>query len=538
VSTCGAPWRSCVTVARAESFSLPLAGAVLLLALAACDRANFSSPPAHSAVVRVATPAHVVRLDPRLGWSYYPAQAGRYVFEGLTRTAEDGSLVPSLARSWTAFPGGRRFLFHLRTGVTFHDGTPFTAHDVVRAWEAALAEPPDSLTHAWMLDPLAGAAAFARGEQEHVSGVTVPNDSTLGVELTDPLAFFPVVLSHPQAAIPAVASTPTRPIGTGPWRFVSLDSSEIRFAANDGYWDGRPALDSLLYRYVPDSLTVRAFEAGWVDVAAELSNETRIEWSTRPDIGFVESEAVAATRLVINMREPAFQDVRVRRGLNHAINAARLAQATAAASAVRAAGAIPPSLAGSDPQREPYAFKPGLARRLIAEGGYPPDRPLRLWVPSPGLSDFPPQSGSLLRDYLEAVGFRVELTVQTEGIDTALSSRAADLELTVWVGDYPDGDAFLYPLYHSQVAGSAGNDGAYGNPEVDHMIDASRRELDPARRAQLLRAADRLVFDDAPIVFLWFTRTATAYSLRLAGWGRDPQMSRLFHLRLASTVTR
>jgi ABC-type oligopeptide transport system substrate-binding subunit len=116
-----------------------------------------------------------------------------------------------------------------------------------------------------------------------------------------------------------------------------------------------------------------------------------------------------------------------------------------------------------------------------------------------------------------------------------MAERRTDAILSVWVGDYPDGDAFLYPLYHSKAAGNAGNEGFYENPALDRLIDASRREPDPTRRVALLRAADSLVFEDAPVVFLWFTRTTTAYSLRLDGWGPDPQISRFLRLHLAGT---
>jgi len=538
VSTSVAPSRNCGPATGADRRPMAwrlFAGPVLacLAVVAACSAGKFDRPARDSRTIRVATPGRVLALAPELTWSYYPAQAASYVFEGLTRVEEDGTLVPALGRSWSAAPDGRHYRFFLRTGVRFHDGAPFTAHDVVRAWSTLLAISPDSLTHPWMLDGVDGALEYSLGQAPEITGLTVVDDTTLDVRLVEPLAFFPTLLSHPQATIPATTSRRDHPIGTGPWRFVSMDSTAIRYAANDDYWFGRPQLDSLAYRYVPDSLTAAAFESGQVDMAAELPIQTRLEWSTRADIGFVESDAVAATRLVINMRDSVFHDVRIRRALNHAVNAARLARATAAASAVRAAGAIPPSLPGADLTREPYAFDPGLARRLLAEGGYPPGRPLRLWVPSPGLSDFPAAIGSLLRDYFEAIGLRVELTVRTEGIDVALPSGAADLVLTVWVGDYPDADAFLYPLYHSNLAGSAGNEGAYANPAVDRLIEDSRHELDPDRRAVLLQRADQMIFDDAPNVFLWFTRTATAYSLRLTGWGRDPQLSRHMYLRLA-----
>lgn len=533
MSTSVARSRSLRVAASAEPL-LRTACLVALAAVGACGGGDFPRPPGDAPVVRVASPGRVPAIAPGLSWSYYPAQAGQYVFEGLTRTEEDGTLVPALARTWEETADARTYRLRLRAGVTFHDGTPFTARDVVRAWSDLLREPVGELSHPWMLDGIEGVEAYSRGEAAEVSGLVIEDDSTLLVRLDEPLAFFPTLLSHAQAVIGGAGSRPDHPIGTGPWRFVSLDSTAIRFAANESYWNGRPRLDSLIYRHVPNALTAEVFEAGGVDVAAELPTATRVEWSTRADIGFVESEAVTTTRLVINMRDSLFHDVRIRRALNHSINAARLAEGTAAASVVRAVGSIPPSLPGADPQREPYAFDPTLARRLLREAGYPFERPLRLWVPAPGLSDFPAQIGPLLRDYLEAVGFDVALTVNTQGIDTSLAAGLADLTLTVWVGDYPDADAFLYPLYHSAVAGSAGNEGAYANPAVDRLIDATRREIGPRRRAELLRQADQLVFDEAPVVFLWFTRTATAYSLRLAGWGRDPQLSRFLDLRLAT----
>jgi peptide/nickel transport system substrate-binding protein len=503
------------------------------LAVSGCGHTRFPTPPRDAPVVRVSSPAPVPLIGPEQGWSYYDAQVVGYLFEGLTRVDQDGAIVPALAHAWTTSPDGRAYRFNLHPGIRFHDGTAFDAAAVVRAWSALLRLPSESLTHPWMLDGIDGAAAFARGETPTVEGLRAIDDTTLVVHLAEPLAFFPTLLSHPQASIAAAASTDSSPIGTGPWRFVSRDSTNIRLARNADYWDTPPTLDSLIHRYVPDSVMEEAFNAGWVDLASELPAPVLLEWRTRSDIGFVESEAETVTRLVINMREPAFADVRVRRALNHAVNATLLAQATAAASIVRAAGAIPPSLPGADPSRNPYAFDPALARTLLRAGGYPEGRLLRLRVPSPGLSDFPAASGALLRDYFEAIGLHVELTVGTPGIEDALLSRSADLVLTVWVGDYPDGDAFLYPLYHSNLAASAGNEGAYQNPEADRLMDASRRELDPTRRAELLRAADRMIFDDAPAVFLWFTRTATVYSLRLAGWGRDPMLSRFTTLRLA-----
>jgi peptide/nickel transport system substrate-binding protein len=522
-----------------RSTVLALCATVLGAAIVAlaCGNGAYERQPADSPVVRIGAPTRITGVDPRLGWDYYHAQPVSFVFEGLTHVGEDGAIVPCLAREWRTSPDGRTYRFILRSGARFHDGTPFRAADVVRAWTAALGTAEGELAHPWMLDPIDGAGEFSSGMAAGVSGLSAPDDTILIVRLREPLAFFPTLLSLPQSFIPAAASDSSHPIGTGPWRWVSggAGGPEVRLARNEAHWDRPPLLDSLIYRYVPDSLVARAFHVGWVDMASELPAPLRLEWSARGDIGFVESDALNATRLIINLREPVFHDARIRHALNHAIAAARLATTTGAGAAVRAAGAIPPSLPGATPDRAPYAFDPPQARRLLRESGYPPDRPFRLWVPGPGLRDYPAEIGALLRDYLEAVGLTVELTVQSRGIEEAMAERRTDAILSVWVGDYPDGDAFLYPLYHSKAAGNAGNEGFYENPALDRLIDASRREPDPTRRVALLRAADSLVFEDAPVVFLWFTRTTTAYSLRLDGWGPDPQISRFLRLHLAGT---
>jgi ABC-type transport system substrate-binding protein len=166
VSTSAARSRNCGAVTGADGRVAPrwLAAALLLALLPsgiACVGDGFDREDREARTVRVATPGRVLALAPELTWSYYPAQAASYVFEGLTRTEEDGTLVPALARTWIASPDGRHYRLVMRTGVRFHDGTRFTAHDVVRAWSASLHISPDSLTHPWMLDGIDGALEFS-----------------------------------------------------------------------------------------------------------------------------------------------------------------------------------------------------------------------------------------------------------------------------------------------------------------------------------------------------------------------------------------
>lgn len=505
--------------------------------VAACGAPSpFPHEPADAPVVRVGAPTAIWDFSLNETWGYYESQVARYTFEGLTLTDDNGDVVPGLARAWTTSADGRTYTFHLRTGVRFHDGAPFSARDVERAWLTALRDGPASASHPWQLDPIEGALQAARRTDPALPGLRVVNDSTIVIRLSEPLAFFPRLLSLPQVAIPAASSAPLAPVGTGPWRWVAgggQGSVEIRFARYDGYWGNRVELDSLIYRTVADSMMPAAFEAGFVDFAPELSVDARTEWSTRADIGLVESSPEGLTRIAINLLDPRFQDVRVRRALNMAIDARALGEALGALYPTEIAGTIPSHLAGGTHERQPYGFDPERARRLLRDAHFPFETPVRLWVPEPGLADFPPQTGPLIRDYLESVGLNVQLVIAgSDSIDGATTRRVADLVVGAWIADYLDADAYLYPLYHSNTAGSAGNEGWFRDAEVDRLIMAARRERDPSRRRDLLRAADARIFDQAPVIFLWYTGQATAYSLRLAGWSRSPAESRLTDLRL------
>jgi peptide/nickel transport system substrate-binding protein len=515
-----------------------IAALVASAALGGCRR-GFPDQPADSPTVRVGVNAPVGSFRLAHASDLAVARFVDLAFEGLTEADPSGTIRPALAARWDVTRDARTFRFHLRQGVRFHDGTPFGAGDVVRTWELALREPPGSATHPYMLDAIEGAGAFSRGEAPHVAGLRVADDSTLEVRLDQPLGLFPALLSLQPTYVGARASGDRRPLGTGPWRWVRGapgTGEEIWLARFDGYWDARPALDSVVIRVVPDSLQLAAFRSHWIDYADPVAPQARLSVSASPEVGYLEAPGDGLTRLVINMRVPELQDVRVRRALNHAIDVERLVSIVADRAIGAAAGAIPPRLSGADPHRVPYAFDPARARRLLREGGYPMTRPLRVYARTPGRGPYRSQVGHLVRDYLEGVGLQVEYHEDAD-VEQMMAENRADLTLETWAADYADGDAMLYPLFYGHTAGTSGNLGGFHDPVVDSLVDAERRETDPARRAELLRAADARVHDQAGNVFLWFTRTATAYSMRLRGWEPTTYTTRYQSLRLAGAAT-
>jgi peptide/nickel transport system substrate-binding protein/oligopeptide transport system substrate-binding protein len=455
------------------------------------------------------------RYDPR---SLDPAQAtdvptGRavaYVFDGLTRFTPDAKLAPGLAERWEVSPDGRTWTFHLRRGVTFHDGTPFVARHVVQSWERVL-DPATRSGGASMLSAIAGASEYADRRAPNVSGLSAPDDSTVVVTLTQPLAVFPTLVAMPVAAIvpdSIPANFGERPVGTGPWRLVEWRHDDyLLFARNAEYWGGAPETDSLLARIIPEpSTAVAEFESGNVDLLYVPEGESR-RWREAGGPGdraqILSAPALRLWYVGINVTRGPLRDARVRQAINYAIDVESIVNALIGGRGRLAAGVIPPALPGADTTRAPYGHDLARARQLLAQAGYPDGIELQLWhSQDAAFTDV----AEAIQAQLGEAGIRATL-VQREAAAMRAAARngETDLVLKDWYADYPDAENFLYPLLHGDNAGQNGaNVSFYADPRYDSLVSAARVEADSARRVALYREADALAFADAPMAFLFF----------------------------------
>jgi ABC-type transport system substrate-binding protein len=197
----------------------PLALLVAALAIAGCGS---SGAPSRHELIDSRDQYDPRSLDPALSTDVPTGRAVGYVFDGLTRFDPSAKVEPALAERWEVTPDGITYTFHLRRGVSFHDGTPFTAAHVVNSWQRAL-DPVTKSGAAQFLFPIKGAREFNAGTAKSVSGVSVRDDSTLVVTLAEPLAIFTKMLAMPVAAVVpnnVPANFGEHPIGTGPWTLV------------------------------------------------------------------------------------------------------------------------------------------------------------------------------------------------------------------------------------------------------------------------------------------------------------------------------
>jgi peptide/nickel transport system substrate-binding protein/oligopeptide transport system substrate-binding protein len=467
-------------------------------------------------------------LDPALSTDVPTGRAVSYLFDGLTRFTPDARVVPDLATSWTLSADGRTYTFHLASGVTFHDGTPFTASDVEHSFERVL-DPKTQGGRGWPLYPIAGAKTYAEGHASSIDGLKVLNDTTLTITLIQPFAIFPKMLAMPVASI-VPKNTPAdfgeHPIGTGPWKFVEWQHDDyLRFVRNTAYHGDVPKEDSLEARIIPEpSTAVAEFESGNIDIVSVPAQETR-DWElndeTRPLL-----QSAPSLRLIyvaLNTTHGPLRDARVRQAINYAVDTHMLLTRLMGGRGTLAAGVIPPSLDGYDSTRAPYHYNLQRAKQLLAQAGYPHGIDLELWCSQ---SEPFPRMAQTIQAYLAQANIRVKI-VQRDAPSMRAAARngTTDMALKDWFADYPDAEDFLYPLLHSTNFGAGGNVSFYKNPTFDSVVTQARREQDVAKRTQLYQQADSIAFADAPMLFLFFYKEVYA----VQPWIKDFRVPSIFN---------
>src|SRR5213083_1894091 len=461
-------------------------------------------------------------LDPALSTDVPTGEMVTLAFDGLTQFDADGRLLPALADRWTTGRdgNGREYVFHLRPGVKFHDGTPLTAA-AVRASMLRVLSPATKGGRPWPLYPIAGAEAYAAGRAGDVSGITVQGDSSIAFTLTEPLAIFPKFLAMPVASVVPSSVTPDfgqRPVGTGPWRFVAWEHDDyLRFARNPNYWGGAPLSESLTVRIIPEALTRAAeFLSGRISVVEVPFGETK-KWEQEHPDWLKRKPALRPIYVPLNNRRGPLRDARVRQAINHAVNVPEILRTVWNGRGALAAGSIPPTLGGSDSARRPYSYDTTEARRLLRAAGYSNGFSLQLW--RSGTNVEMGRVAQAIQAQLAAVGIQVEIVSRdASSMREAVRKGDTDMAITDWWADYPDADNFLYPLFHSASFGPGGNYAFYRDRVTDSLIMVARRTVDQPAREALYRRIDNRVFEAAPWLYLWFSVDLWAVQPTIEGW--------------------
>ena len=493
---------------------------LVLPAILACGGGG-ESAPSRKTIIDSRDTYDPRSLDPALSTDVPTGRAVAYVFDGLTRFTPDAKVVPGLAKSWDVSADGITYTFHLRSGVKFHDGRPFTANNVVASFQRVL-DPATKGGRGWPLYPIKGAEDYAASKAKTISGMAAPNDSTVVITLKEPFSIFPKLLAMPVTSV--IPGNPSadfgqKPIGTGPWKFVEWRHDDyLRFAKNPDYFDGAPKTDSLMARIIPEMSTATAeFEAGNVDVL-NVPDEAGKSWQADPGKKKLLSSAPALRfwYVAINTTRGPLSDVRVRQALNYAVDVNTMLSQVMAGRGSVANGVIPPTLGGAEPSRKGYPHDVNKAKQLLAAAGHPNGIDVELWSAT---TDQSPRVAQTIQANLAEAGIRAKI-VQRDASSMREAARKGqtDLALKEWWADYPDAENFLYPLLHSKNKGVGGNVSFYSNPRFDALVDQAHHEQDESKRNSLYTQADQIEFNDAPMIYLFFYKDMYAVQPWIKGF--------------------
>jgi peptide/nickel transport system substrate-binding protein len=515
-----------------------------VLALGACTRQTALMSAGRHAwtrpnVLRLADVADPDSLNPLLSTMDLSYDLSSLLFSYLVVADARGRLigdlatqVPSLANGGIS-ADGKTYVYHLRSGVLWHDGKPFTARDVAFSWRAIM-NPRNNVLH--------------REGYDEVATVATPDDRTVVVHLRrryPPFVtqFFttlqegakPVVPAHLLAAAPEINDVPfnAQPVGTGPFRFVRWDRGrQIVLEANPRYFRGRPKLDRIVLQIVPDANTVATLlRTHEIDLAVSANPLMYEELHGTQGLRETLSDWNSARLLMFDDVRPALRHPEVRQAIARALDFSALIRDLTYGTGAPAHDILPPSSLGYG-KNPPYPHDPAAASALLASHGWKLESDgvrskdgtrldLVMVIASAGDD---PAFGVQIQQMLRPIGIRVVLKPYPyKGIyayNGPIVKGTFDLALFRNTLEYdPDSTS---TLSCGAFAPRGENEARYCNPRVDALEQAGLSTDNPHARAQIYREIGRLVHDDVAYIPLYRAQRPSIFNEDLRGYEPSP----------------
>jgi len=459
-------------------------------------------------------------LNPVLEVSGVSSQLVDIIFDGLIRLGEQGEILPGLAVSWEMKNGGQQWIFHLRRGVKFHDGHPFTARDV-------------EFTLNLVTDPRmkSGYAHYLR----QIKKMTVRDSYTLVIQLVSPSTSF--IYAFTLGILPRHllegedilhTSFNYQPIGTGPFRLIRWSPDRVELGANQDYFLGRPYLDRVVVRLFNNQRLVWAYMMkGEID-AFQLLDPAAYE-VIRKISRFRVYSALRPYYYIIgfNLTNPLFQDRRVRRALNYAINKECIIKKVLKGRGMAASGTIFPSSWAFDARCKPFPYDPHRALELLKEAGWQDTdgdhildksgQPFEFQLYLPEGHDELETSSLMIVDQLSNIGIIVRIRKFPMEIinQKYLLTREFDAAfLYIDSGSAPEKNN---EFWHSSQIRDGFNFFSYHNPRIDQLLDQGRCTFAQEQRKIIYDRYQEEMKEDPPCLFLFWRQYLLGVNERFHG---------------------
>jgi len=445
-----------------------------------------------------------------------------FIYNSLVRYDKDLKLEGELAKSWEVKDGGLKIIFHLRKGVRWHDGKPFTSKDVLFTYEL-------------MIDPHTP-TAYAEDFLQ-VKKAYAPDLYTFIVEYRKPFA--PALSSWGISILPhhilqgskdILKSVQNKhPVGTGSYRFVEWKPGEkIVLEGNKDYFEGRPYIKRIIYRIIPDQATMfLELKAGGVD----FMGLTPLQYTRQTESeGFKKLYkkyhyfSFGYTYLGYNLENPLFKDVRVRQGLSYAIRREDIIKGVLFGLGVTATGPYKPGTWAYNPNVKRYKYDPAKAKSLLEDAGWADTdgdgildkngKKFSFILMTNQGNESRAKAAVMIQRFFKQVGVEVKIRVieWAAFINEFIDKRKFDAVLLGWsIGQDPD----QYDIWHSSKTGPKElNFIGYHNKEVDRLLDLGRRTFEREKRKDYYWKIQEILAEEQPYNFLFVPESLPTVSSR------------------------
>jgi peptide/nickel transport system substrate-binding protein len=456
-------------------------------------------------------------LDLRQGTDAQSERVGGLIYDALVKKDAHFVLQPWLATSWQR-PDPLTWVFHIRSGVRFHDGKPLTAEDV--AW--SIKSMIDGTLVTAKGGALAGITAVQASGPLTVVVKTKQPDASLLFNLSDGL--FGVVEKG------AGSDEGLHPVGTGPFKFVSqMQDRDVVLERNADYWDGAPKIARIRFEVVPDTITAALeIRKGSADVESNVLTQDMVEALRRARNVVVQSGPGAMVMYAnFNTIDPALRDPRVRQAIACAIDRPALISALWRGQARLADTLLPEGhwAAASDAELPQYPYDVAHAVALLDAAGLRPDKDgVRLRFTLKTSTDETTRLVSqAMQQELRQAG--IELTLRPAEFGTFYSDitrGAFQMYMLRWIGSNEDPDFLRYAFATSSFPPKGGNRGHYSNARVDALLTQANAETDEAARRREYVEVQQILARDLPSIPLWYPNNEVVHSARVTGVQLDP----------------
>ena len=468
----------------------------LLAAACLCMAVSMTSFAADKSDIVVAVDADVDTLHPTDFSTTVELGVLNQIYDTLLYYSPDGTKDPEprIAESYEISDDGLDYTFHLRDDVTFHDGTPVTADDVVFSIE------------------LYKASEYQGSQISMLSSVEATDEHTVVCHLDAPYSPFLQGICSPMISSKAYYESSeddfvNNPIGTGPYKFVSrAKGSNIKLEANEDYYRGAPEIKEVTFEVIPDSSTKAiALQTGEVNFA-EIDSATKPQLEANPAITIAEVPTSAFSYIAMNTEKEPFNDVKVRQAINYAIDRDNLVAVCYDGEAEVNSNICAKERFGYSDDQFQYTYDPEKAKELLAEAGIETPYDLGEILVAEKYSNL----ATVIQNDLKAVGLDVTISVKE------FNSYISDLQN----GSYGitalnmtlEGDTQTLEMAFTTDYIGIANNARYSDEEMDKLFEQARTETDNDKRAEIFNEIFTKAQDEAIYAVMCNPMTLYAYN--------------------------